>query len=202
MIRFPYPQITLPLALLTAALPAAPQAKAPATKAPATTAPAAPAPSPGSVAKKMVQGAHKMEITLERLDLGAWHAIDPNLVLADGDEATGFEPAPFMVIGIIGATPPNPDDRARFAQESATRIPGVRDWKITMSEPIRIDGQPAYETRLDATSGKDNTQVTVVQWLRFGGPRMLRIVGSAPRDKWSEAFPRFRAVRDGIKPRG
>jgi hypothetical protein len=31
---------------------------------------------------------------------------------------------------------------------------------------------------------------------------MLRIVGSAPRDKWSEAFPRFRAVRDGIKPRG
>jgi len=124
------------------------------------------------------------------------------LVLADGDEATGFEPAPFMVIGIIGATPPNPDDRARFAQESATRIPGVRDWKITMSEPIRIDGQPAYETRLDAISGKDNTQVTVVQWLRFGGPRMLRIVGSAPRDKWSEAFPRFRAVRDGIKPRG
>ena len=124
------------------------------------------------------------------------------LVLADGDEATGFEPAPFMVIGIIGATPPNPDDRARFAQESATRIPGVRDWKITMSEPIRIDGQPAYETRLDATSGKDNTKVTVVQWLRFGGPRMLRIVGSAPRDKWSEAFPRFRAVRDGIKPRG
>ena len=124
------------------------------------------------------------------------------LVLADGDEATGFEPAPFMVIGIIGATPPNADDRARFAQESATRIPGVRDWKITMSEPIRIDGQPAYETRLDATSGKDNTPVTVVQWLRFGGPRMLRIVGSAPRDKWSEAFPRFRAVRDGIKPRG
>ena len=71
-----------------------------------------------------------------------------------------------------------------------------------MSEPIRIDGQPAYETRLDATSGKDNTPVTVVQWLRFGGPNMLRIVGSSPRDKWSEAFPRFRAVRDGIKPRG
>jgi hypothetical protein len=124
------------------------------------------------------------------------------LVLADGDEATGFEPAPFMVIGIIGATPPNTEDRARFAQESATRIPGVRDWKITMSEPIRIDGQPAFETRLDAISGKDNTPVTVVQWLRFGGPRMLRIVGSAPRDKWPEAFTRFRAVRDGIKPKG
>ncbi len=39
-----------------------------------------------------------------------------------------------------------------------------------MSEPIRIDGMPGYETRIDATSGKDNTPVTVVQWLRFGGP--------------------------------
>jgi hypothetical protein len=124
------------------------------------------------------------------------------LVLADGDEATGFEPAPFMVIGLIGSTPPDPDDRARFAQQAATTIPGVRDARITMSEPIRIDGQPGYETRIDATSGKDNTSVTVVQWLRFGGQRMLRIIGSAPRDQWSAAFPRFRAVRDGIQPRG
>ncbi len=124
------------------------------------------------------------------------------VVIADGDETSGFEPAPFMVIGIVGAKPPNPDDRARFAQETATRIPGIRDAKITMSEPIRIDGQQAYETRLDATSGKDNTLVTVVQWLRFGGSNTLRIIGSSPRDQWSSAFPRFRAVRDGIQPRG
>ena len=65
----------------------------------------------------------------------------------------------------------------------------------------RIDGLPAFETRIDATSGKDNTAVTVVQWLRFGGPSTLRIIGSAPRPKWPDAFPRFRAVRDGIQPR-
>ena len=124
------------------------------------------------------------------------------LILADGDETSGFEPAPFMIIGIIGATPPEPDDRARFAQQTATQIPGVREARLTMSEPIRIDGMPAYETRIEATSGKDNTPVTVVQWLRFGGPQMLRIVGSAPRDQWPAAFPRFRSVRDGIKPRG
>lgn len=131
------------------------------------------------------------------------HTLAPGaaVVIADGDETTGFEPAPFMVIGIIGARPPDPDDRARFAQEAATRIPGIRDARITMSEPIRIDGQQAYETRVDATSGKDNTLVTVVQWLRFGGPNMLRIIGSSPRDQWSSAFPRFRAVRDGIQPR-
>jgi hypothetical protein len=124
------------------------------------------------------------------------------IILADGDEVTGFEPAPFMVIGLIGATPAQPEDRGRFAQQAATTIPGVRDARITMSEPIRIDGMPGYETRIDATSGKDNTSVTVVQWLRFGGKSTLRIIGSAPRDVWSKAFPRFRAVRDGLQPRG
>jgi len=124
------------------------------------------------------------------------------IILADGDETKGFEIAPFMVIGIMGAAPAQPDDRGRFAQQAATTIPGVRDARITMSEPIRIDGMPGYETRIDATSGKENTSVTVVQWLRFGGQSTLRVIGSAPRDVWTQAFPRFRAVRDGIQPRG
>ena len=77
----------------------------------------------------------------------------------------------------------------------------MREAKITMSEPIRIDGSPGYETRIDAISGKENTPVTVVQWLRFGGPTVMRMVGSAPRSQWDKAFPRFRAVRDGIQQR-
>jgi hypothetical protein len=124
------------------------------------------------------------------------------LILSDGDEKTGFEIAPFMIIGLIGSTPATPDDRGRFAQQIATTIPGVRDGKITMSEPVRIDGQPGYETRIDAISGKDNTPVTIVQWLRFGSQTSMRIIGSSPRDNWTKAFPRFRAVRDGIQPRG
>ncbi len=134
--------------------------------------------------------------TVRTLALGA------AIVLADGDETTGFEPKPYMVIGVIAGTPQQPEDRGRFAQEAATQIPGVRDARLTMSEPIRINGMPAYETRLDAISGKDNTAVTVVQWIRFGGASSLRIIASAPRDQWSTAFPRFRAVRDGIQPRG
>jgi hypothetical protein len=124
------------------------------------------------------------------------------IILADNTEEAGFESAPFMVIGIMGSAPAQPDDRGRFAQQAATMIPGVRDARITMSEPVRIDGVPGYETRIDATSGKDNTPVTVVQWLRFGGNgSSLRIIASAPRDEWPKAFPRFRAVRDGIAPR-
>ena len=123
------------------------------------------------------------------------------VIVADGDETTGFEAAPFMIIGIIGQTAASPEDRGRFAQQIAGTIPGVREGRITMSEPVRIDGQPGYETRIDAVSGKDNTPVTIVQWLRFGGQTALRIIGSSPRDQWAKAFPRFRAVRDGIQPR-
>lgn len=128
-------------------------------------------------------------------------AVGAAIVLGDGNETTGFEAAPFMVIGMIGSAPAQPDDRGRFAQQIATTIPCVRDAKITMSEPVRIDGQPGYETRIDAISGKDNTAVTVVQWLRFGSQTSLRIIGSSPREEWTKAFPRFRAVRDGIRPR-
>jgi hypothetical protein len=124
------------------------------------------------------------------------------VIIADGDETTGFEAAPFMIIGLIGQTAATPDDRGRLAQQIATTIPGVRDGRITMSEPVRIDGQPGYETRIEAISGKDNTPVTIVQWLRFGAQSAMRIIGSSPRDQWATAFPRFRAVRDGIKPRG
>jgi len=53
-----------------------------------------------------------------------------------------------------------------------------------MSEPIRIDGQAGFETRIDAISGKDNTPVTIVQWLRFGSQSSMRIIGSSPRTDW------------------
>ncbi|MGB9114963.1 hypothetical protein [Bradyrhizobium sp.] len=124
------------------------------------------------------------------------------VLLADGNETSGFEVAPFMVIGMMGSVPTLPEDRGRFAEQAATSIPGVRNGRLTMSEPVRIDGMPGYETRLDATTGKDNTPITVVQWLRFGGGQnSLRIIGSAPREQWVKAFPRFRAVRDGVQPR-
>ena len=62
--------------------------------------------------------------------------------------------------------------------------------------------EEAVEVVIDAVSGKDNTPVTIVQWLRFGAQTSMRIIGSSPRTDWETAFPRFRAVRDGIQPRG
>jgi hypothetical protein len=124
------------------------------------------------------------------------------ILLADGDEQSGIEAAPFMIIGSISSAPAQPEDRGRFAQQAAGQIAGLRDARLTMSEPLRINGSPGYETRVEGTSGKANTPVTVVQWLRFGsGNQALRIIASTPRDDWSKSFARFRAVRDGIQPR-
>jgi hypothetical protein len=128
-------------------------------------------------------------------------AVGSAVLLSDSEENASVELAPFMVLSLMGSMPAQPDDRGRFAQEAAIAIPGVREARMTMSEAIRIDGMPGYETRIDGVSGKDNTPVTVVQWLRFGGPTTLRVIGSAPRDQWAKAFPRFRTVRDGIQPR-
>ena len=124
------------------------------------------------------------------------------ILLADATDENGIEASSFMVIGTINSAPEKPEDRGRFAQQAATMIPGLRDVKITMSEPMRLDGSPGYETRMEGVSGKANTPVTVVQWLRFAsGNVAVRIIASTPRDEWTKAFPRFRAVRDGIQPR-
>jgi hypothetical protein len=132
------------------------------------------------------------------------HTLAPGaaILLSDGNEESGIEAASFMVIGTIASAPATPEDRGRFAQQAAATIPGLRDARITMSEPVRLEGSPGYETRIDAVSGKASAPVSVVQWLRFGsGNSVLRIIASAPRDEWPKAFPRFRAVRDGIQPR-
>ncbi|MGL5169087.1 MAG: hypothetical protein ACRC9K_24670 [Afipia sp.] len=124
-----------------------------------------------------------------------------SILLTDGNEDTTLDGAPYMVIGLVGAGPEKADDRGRFAQQAAATIPGLRNARITSNEPLRIEGTPGYETRIDAVAGKDDTPVTVVQWLRFGSGSSLRIIASATREEWPKAFPRFRAVRDGIDPR-
>ena len=80
-------------------------------------------------------------------------------------------------------------------------IPGVREARMTMSEPIRIDGMPGYETRIDAISGKDNPR-------HRGAMAAIRRPDHVAHHRKRPARPvaerHFRAsatVRDGIQPR-
>lgn len=124
------------------------------------------------------------------------------VLLTDATDDSGLESAPYVLIGVMPEGPATPDDRDRFAQEIARTLPGLREIKIMSSEPQRIEGVAGYETRLEAVTGKNNTPVRIVQWLRFtNSPATLRIVAGAKRDEWQPAFVRFRAVRDGLGPR-
>ena len=51
-----------------------------------------------------------------------------------------------------------------------------------------------------ATVALDSGKREEIERLRFGGNATLRIVGGSPRADWAAAFPRFRAVRDGVDP--
>ena len=121
------------------------------------------------------------------------------LLLTDGNADDDQGSAPYMMVGIVQGSNVETEDRSRYAQQVAITIPGLREARITSSEPIRIDGTPGFETRIEAISGKNDTPINVIQWLRFGSSgATMRIVGVSPRDQWTAAFPRFRAVRDGI----
>ncbi len=128
-------------------------------------------------------------------------AMRASVLLTDGTEDTQLDGAPYMVIGTIPASAGVQEDRARFAEQAARSIAGLRNARLISNEALRIDSTPGFETRIEAVTGKNDTPVSVVQWLRFGSGATLRIIASSTTADWPQAFPRFRAVRDGIGPK-
>jgi hypothetical protein len=60
---------------------------------------------------------------------------------------------------------------------------------------------PTHELQAEAKDAKTDTPMRLVQWVRFGPGAFVRMIGIARADAWSKEYPRFRAVRDGVKPR-
>jgi hypothetical protein len=106
-----------------------------------------------------------------------------------------------IVVAVGPGGPAQADDRGEFARQAMSAVPGFKEMRITFAEPMRLGGQQGYEIRADAKNAKTDEPVALVQWLRFGSGGFLRMVGIAPKDGWGEAFPRFRAIRDGVTPR-
>ena len=105
---------------------------------------------------------------------------------------------------LIAAAPGGPaeaDDRGSFARTSFAEIGGIRDVRITMSEPLRIGGQSGYQTMAEAKDTRSGADVMVVQWLRFGSGGFLQMTGIARADAWTSTLSRLRAVRDSVQPK-
>jgi hypothetical protein len=106
---------------------------------------------------------------------------------------------PYMIVAVGPGAPQDANERGRFANELLSTAP-LANLKVQLSEPQRISGSQGYEIRAQATGPRGN-DVSLVQWVRFGGSGFLRIIGVSPKDSWDTLFTRFRAVRDGVEPR-
>jgi hypothetical protein len=137
-------------------------------------------------------------------DFKGVRSIVPNRALMLTDVSGEAEPPPdsaLMMISVGSGAPPHAEERGQFAQNLMRSIQGYANLRLVNAEAMRVRGQPGYEVRLEGNSIPDNTEVSIVQWLRFQGGGFIRMVGVAPKTKWNESFTRFRAVRDGIDPR-
>ncbi len=116
-----------------------------------------------------------------------------------GKEATphGFDAR--LLIAAVPSNPPEPDQRADFARLMFNEIGGIRQVRITMSEPLRIGGQSGFQTMAEAQDVRSGADVRVIQWLRFGGGGYLQMVGIGGANGWTNVLSRLRTVRDSVE---
>ncbi len=115
--------------------------------------------------------------------------------------APGQRPiAPHIFVAVAPGGPAQTADREAFARDVFGSVPNLKGIRITNSESMRISNQQGHQIMATAQD-PTGADVTVVQWLRFGGGAYLQLVGIAPTGVWRDAYARFRTVRDGIESR-
>jgi hypothetical protein len=114
------------------------------------------------------------------------------------------EPAaqPLFIVSVAPGGPEQPSDRANFSRQLFAGLNDFKDVRIVGTDVLRLDNMQTYEIQAEAKDPKSDAPLKLVQWIRFGNSAFIRFVGIARADAWAEAFPKFRAVRDGTKPRG
>ena len=125
--------------------------------------------------------------------------------LTDGPKDTptpGDQPVFIVVIGQGG--PEQTSDRANFARNLFTGLTDFKDVRIVSGDMLRLGGGnlPTHELQAEAKEAFTDTPMKLVQWVRFGSGVFIRMVGIVRADQWLVTFPKFRAVRDGVAPRG
>jgi hypothetical protein len=101
--------------------------------------------------RSMTQGPHRMEIILEKLDSGAWHTIDPGLVLAQGDKVrfrfrTNFDGYLYVTNQNSSGAYQELFPRVETGQDN--HITANHDYQVpaTTSTAFTIAGPAGYET--------------------------------------------------------
>jgi len=105
--------------------------------------------------------------------------------------------ARFLIAALPGG-PSDLKDADNFARLTFEQIGGISNVRIQDAEPLRIGGQPGYETLANAKDPQGGRELKIVQWLRFGSGGYMQMIGVARADVWLSVFPRLRKVRDSI----
>ncbi len=139
-------------------------------------------------------------------DLGGFQILkvaeNRSLLLGEDPKKAGeFASDSHMIIG-AAPTPQVPErERANFSRDLLANMSTFKDMRVTFAEPIRLGGQQGFEMRVEAKNALSGAEFSIVQWVRFGSGGIIQMVGVAPKEKWAEAFPRFRKVRDSVGAR-
>jgi len=125
------------------------------------------------------------------------------LMLVDGPPEENKDPskpshAAHLIIAAMRGGPAEDRDHDNFAREAFSEIGGIKDVEIQDAEPLRIANASGYQTLAKAKDGKTDTDIMVVQWLRFGNGAYMQMIGVARKEDWLDVFPRLRAVRDSV----
>jgi hypothetical protein len=126
------------------------------------------------------------------------------IFLTDGPkDAPEVAEQPVFVVSIGQGGPEQAEERANFARNMFTGLAEFKDIRVVSGDMLRLGGgsMPTHEIQAEAKDAKSDTPMRIVQWVRFGPGAFVRMIGVARADAWSKEFPRFRAVRDGVKPR-
>jgi hypothetical protein len=108
---------------------------------------------------------------------------------------------PHLVVAIAPGGPAQLAERENFARDVFATIPNIRDVRIVSAEPLRIGSQQGHQIMAEGKDSASGADITIVQWLRFGGGAYMHLIGVAPTGVWTQAYARFRQVRDGIEQR-
>jgi hypothetical protein len=114
-------------------------------------------------------------------------------------QAAGSAIEPHIIVVLMPGGPAEATDRDDVARQVFRSIPDLKEVRITGSESMRIGGLQGHEIMATAKDPATGADISLVQWLRFGGGAYLQLVGVATTPAWTPAYARFRAVRDGIE---
>jgi hypothetical protein len=117
------------------------------------------------------------------------------------DVGTADAIAPRLVVSLLPGVSVDTIDRDEVARTILGSVTGIKEVRITESQLLRLGGEQTHELMATAKAVDTGADVTLVQWLRLGTGASLHLLGMAPTAAWTQAYARFRSVRDGIEPR-